>query len=242
VDVQLFELANELGMTSEQAAAWCAQLGIPAAHGGDAVSDVDAARLRQAVRPTPTTAESAPPSSAPATADPLHEAPGFASPHSAPPAAPPGPLAVPGAPTSGPFAPPSGAPAAPYAPATPSYAPPPGAPYAPFGPTPGAPPYGGATPSMASAEEMAQLASARRVATAAIRQGAIWIAGGIAVTIAFFAVAPGGFAIITFGPVIFGVRRIAAGRKLLAQVTQAERRLGVRDLPPGSPGSPGSLR
>jgi hypothetical protein len=209
--VQLFDLANEVGLTSEQAATVCARLGIDAASGADLVSDADAARFRDATRP------------AGAPVDAAAESPGWAA---APPAGGVNPYP---APPPGPFAPPAAAPFSAAPP--PGFAtPPPGYPAPP--PAYAAPPAGYTAPGPAAAgmsvDDRARLESARRAANSAIWQGVMWVVGGIAITIAFIAFAPGGFVVITFGPVFVGIRRIMAGRTMMARVRQAERQLGLR--------------
>jgi hypothetical protein len=245
--VQLFELANEYGMTSEAAAALCGQLGLGAHAGGDVMSEGDVARFRNAAGPPPRPASSPNPfAPAPMPVDPTTEAPGFAAPSA--------PFAPPAAPAAGPAptsygAPPAasyGAPAAPFAPqpgAAPAWGQP-GQPAPGYGQPPypqqpyGQPGYGQAPngqlsygPSgtqMGSPDDVAKLASARKAATGAIQQGILWVVGSIVAMIAILAATGGAFGLLLFGPVIFGVRRIMAGQKLLARVRQAERQLGIR--------------
>jgi uncharacterized membrane protein len=110
------------------------------------------------------------------------------------------------APSGGSWAPPPG-----YAP-QPAYAPPPG--YAP-------------QPDHARQPDprVANLAAARAQGQAVVRNGALWIAAGVGITLFTFLLAPGGFFIISFGPVLCGIRMISRGRAHLAKVAAAERSL-----------------
>lgn len=84
------------------------------------------------------------------------------------------------------------------------------------------PPVG---PSPMSSDRRGQLAAARASGQRAVRNGALWLAAGLAITVGSMVLAPGGFMIISFGPVIVGARLIMRGRAHLAKVDAAERSL-----------------
>ncbi len=109
-----------------------------------------------------------------------------------------------------------------------------GAPYAGAGPAAGAgqpwtqPPGAqapGAQPFAAANSAQARLATARAAGQRAVRNGVLWILAGVAITLGTFLVAPGGFFIVSFGPVIVGINQISRGRAHLAKVAAAERQL-----------------
>ena len=105
-----------------------------------------------------------------------------------------------------------------------------GQPFAPppFTPERAAAPPGGSAPlfgGQVSPDQRAQLNAARGAGQRAVRNGGIWLAVGVAITVGSLVLAPGGFMIISFGPVIVGVRMIMRGRAHLTKVDAAERSL-----------------
>jgi len=211
--IALYLLADEFAMSSADALEVCDRVGVHAESGAAVLSSIDAERFRLAARQDaasapvgPAWAVAGPATTAPATA----QGPGWAVP-AGPSWAVTGQASPP--PHPGPFtpSPPTATPAVPWA----------TAPSSAIG-------YGNGSANLDIDPELwGRLQRARAAANRAMMRGLGLIALGIAITLGTFLVAPGGFFIVSFGPVIAGFSQIGKAQRYRSEVVRVERALKV---------------
>jgi len=235
----VYLLADEFAMSSSVALAVCDQAGVHAESGATVLGPQDVERFRIAARHgAPATAPTGPAWAVPIAGTPTPTAP--AAPAAAGPA-----WAVPAAP-AGPAGPnpapgPTGATGATGASGAtgPAWATPqPTASPAPHAPPTGAGPPAGhwASPQPANGpgrpgapdidpQLWGRLQRSRSAASTAMLSGLGLILLGIAITVGTFIIAPGGFFIVSFGPVLAGFSQISKAQRYRAEVARVERAL-----------------